>query len=118
MNDLEASLKELIIERYGSLKRFCDIIGMPWTTLDSILKRGVANSNISNVLKITKELCIDTEKLVDGEIVHTSRIDKLNDLESNPTTIAAHFDGDEYTEDELEDIRAYAEFVRNRRNKK
>ena len=85
MNDLEASLKELIIERYGSLKRFCDIIGMPLTTLDSILKRGVANSNISNVLKITKELCIDTEKLVDGEIVHTSRIDKLNDLESKPT---------------------------------
>ena len=114
MNDLEASLKELIIERYGSLKRFCDIIGMPWTTLDSILKRGVANSNISNVLKITKELCIDTEKLVDGEIVHTSRIDKLNDLESKPT-IAAHFDGDEYTEDELDEIRQFAEFVKNRK---
>ena len=27
-------------------------------------------------------------------------------------------DGEEYTEDELEDIRAYAEFVKNRRNKK
>ena len=24
---------------------------MPWTTLDSILKRGIANSNITNVLK-------------------------------------------------------------------
>ena len=32
------------------------------------------------------------------------------------TTMAAHFDGDEYTEAELEDIRAYAEFVKNRRN--
>ena len=42
----------------------------------------------------------------------------LTDFDSKPTTIAAHFDGDEYTEDELEDIRAYAEFVRNRRNKK
>ena len=34
------------------------------------------------------------------------------------TTIAAHFDGDDFTEDELEDIRAYADFVKNRRNKK
>lgn len=42
----------------------------------------------------------------------------LTDFDSNPTTIAAHFDGDEYTEDELEDIRAYVEFVRSRRNKK
>lgn len=43
----------------------------------------------------------------------------LTDFDTKePSTIAAHFDGDEYTEDELEDIRAYAEFVRNRRNKK
>lgn len=43
----------------------------------------------------------------------------LTDFDSKePTTIAAHFNGEEYTEDELEDIRAYAEFVKNRRNKK
>ena len=32
-----------------------------------------------------------------------------------PTTLAAHFDGDEYTEDELEEIRHFAEFVKNRK---
>lgn len=32
-----------------------------------------------------------------------------------PTTLAAHFDGDEYTEDELEEIRQFAEFVKNRK---
>ena len=32
--------------------------------------------------------------------------------------IAAHFDGDDFTEEEMDDIRAYAEFVKNRRNKK
>ena len=43
----------------------------------------------------------------------------LNDFDDIPysSTIAAHFDGDEFTEDELDDIRAYAEFVKNRRNK-
>ena len=43
----------------------------------------------------------------------------LTDFDSKePTTIATHFDGDDFTEDELEDIRAYADFVKNRRNKK
>lgn len=43
----------------------------------------------------------------------------LTDFDSKePTTIAAHFDGNDFTEDELEDIRAYADFVKNRRNKK
>lgn len=32
-----------------------------------------------------------------------------------PITIAAHFDGDEYTEDELDEIRQFAEFVKNKR---
>lgn len=105
MNELESNLKELIINNYGSLKKFAESINMPWTTLDSILKRGVANSNISNVLKITKALDINAEKLVDGEIVSTAK----------PLTIAAHLDGDGFTEDELDDIRAYAEFVKNRR---
>ncbi len=66
MAETETKLKEIIIERYGSLKKFCEIIGMPWTTLDSILKRGIINSNISNVMKITKELGFDTESLVQG----------------------------------------------------
>lgn len=33
------------------------------------------------------------------------------------TTIATHFDGDEYTEEELEEIRQFAEFVKSKRNK-
>ena len=32
-----------------------------------------------------------------------------------PTTLAAHFDGAEYTEDELEEIKNFAAFVKNKR---
>lgn len=60
MNDLEQKLKDMIVSQYGSMKKFCETINMPWTTLDSILKRGVANSNISNVLKITLVLEINS----------------------------------------------------------
>lgn len=110
MEQMEIRLKEIIIERYGSLKKFCEKINMPWTTLDSILKRGVANSNITNVMKITKELQIDTESLATGSIKEVHK-----DIE--PVTLAAHFDGDDYTEDELEEIKQFAEFVKNKRRK-
>lgn len=90
------------------MKKFCETIDMPWTTLDSILKRGIANSNITNVLKITRELKLDAEKLVDGYISY---------VDEEPNTLAAHFDGDEYTESELDEIRQFAEFVKNKRAK-
>jgi len=32
-------------------------------------------------------------------------------------TIAAHFDGDSFTEDELDEIQHYIDFVKSRRNK-
>ena len=38
-----------------------------------------------------------------------------NEVVDQPITFAAHFDGDEYTEDELDEIRQFAEFVKNKR---
>lgn len=108
MNELESQLKEMIINNYGSLKKFTETINMPWTTLDSILKRGVANSNITNVLKITHELGVDAEKLVEGKIIKSHE---------KPATIAAHFEGDEYTEEQLERIKAFAAFIKSEDNK-
>lgn len=44
-------------------------------------------------------------------------VNDMYDMKSNSelTTIAAHFDGDEYTEEELDEIRQFAEFVKNKR---
>lgn len=78
MGETEIKIKEMIIENYGSLKNFCETIEMPWSTLDSILKRGFSNSNITNVMKITKELNIDTEKLASGTIEAT-RLNEKNE---------------------------------------
>ena len=69
MGDIENKLKEMIIEKYGSLAKFANEIDMSWTTLDSILKRGILKANIVNVLKITNKLGIDTDQLGKGEIV-------------------------------------------------
>jgi len=108
MNELESNLKSLIIEKYGSMKKFSEAIDMPWTTLDSILKRGIANSNITNVLKITRELGLDTGKLVDGEITY---------IDSAPSTMAAHLDGKDFTEEQWSRIKSFADFIKLEDNK-
>ena len=41
MGNVEDNLKKYILEKYGSLKNFAEKINMPYTTLDSIFKRGI-----------------------------------------------------------------------------
>lgn len=65
----EEKLKDLILKRYHSIREFTLAIDMPYTTMDTILKRGIDNSNVSNVIKICKALGISADALADGEIV-------------------------------------------------
>lgn len=66
---LEERVKELILLRYSTVKDFSKKVGISYSTVDSILRRGVANSSISNVIKICKELGISVDELADGKIV-------------------------------------------------
>lgn len=64
----EERLKELILKRYHSIREFTIFIDMPYTTIDSIFRRGVGNSSVSNIIKICKALGISADALADGEI--------------------------------------------------
>ena len=66
---IEKKIKALIILQYGSVRAFSDKIKIPYTTVDTILKRGIFKSSILNVLKICKELNIDVNKLIDNKLV-------------------------------------------------
>lgn len=63
---LEDKIKELIIEKYGSVRQFALKIDVPYTTIDSILKRGIDNSNVSNVIKMCKALNISIDKTIES----------------------------------------------------
>ena len=63
---LEDKIKELIIEKYGSVRQFALKIDVPYTTIDSILKRGIDNSNVSNVIKMCKALNISIDKTIEN----------------------------------------------------
>lgn len=100
-----AVLKKLIEETGMSMKAFSEKVGIPYTTLYSILERGVGKASVDNVIKICKALGItieDMERMASGE-------------ENEIYTIAAHHEGEEWTEEELEEIERFKEFVRTKR---
>lgn len=50
-----------------------------------------------------------------AEALNTTPSELMGWEDSKPTTLAAHFDGDEYTESELNEIMQFAEFVKAKR---
>lgn len=66
---IEEQLKQLILSKYSSLKAFSDHVGISNSTIDSIIKRGVKNANINNIITICRALNIDVDELANGNII-------------------------------------------------
>lgn len=68
---IEESLKEYILCNYKSLRNFVNTSGidLPYSTIDGMLKRGIRNASIDNVLKICKALNISADELGNDRII-------------------------------------------------
>lgn len=68
---IEDRLKDYILLHYKSLRNFVNTsgIGIPYTTIDGIFKRGIYNSSISNILRLCEVLNISADELAKGNIV-------------------------------------------------
>lgn len=97
-------IEKLISEKYPNVKAFAETIQIPYTTLKSMLTRGIGNASVDNVIKVCKGLGITTDQLVE-----------MANNDGDINTIAAHHDEEEWTEEELEEIRRFKEFVRAKR---
>lgn len=98
-------LKKLMENKNMKVADIVKISGLPYSTVKAILERGAEKAGYVNVCKICNALGItagELEKMVADDTYQ-------------PTTLAAHFDGKEYTESEMEEIKNFADFVRNRR---
>ncbi|MFB6364513.1 helix-turn-helix domain-containing protein [Paenibacillus elgii] len=103
--DRKAEILSEMIDRRGSRRAFAEEIGIPPTTLQSMLSRGVGRASIDNVIKVCKALGITVEQLEE----------KASGGDYEIQTIAAHHDGEEWTEEELEELERFKAFVRSKR---
>ena len=98
-------LKKLMENKNMKVADIVKISGLPYSTVKAILERGAEKAGYVNVCKICNALGItadELEKMVANDTYQ-------------PTTLAAHFDGEEYTESEMEEIKNFAAFVKNKR---
>lgn len=79
--------------------------GVPYTTIDGFYKKGSENAKLSTLKKLCAYFDCSLDFLADD-----------SNADDQPQTIAAHFDGDEYTAEELDEIKKFAEFVKSKRN--
>lgn len=63
----EDHLKSIILQRFGTIKEFSRAIDLPYTTIRSILERGISNAKLGNVITICNGLGISTESLITQE---------------------------------------------------
>nr|WP_281069377.1 helix-turn-helix transcriptional regulator [Paenibacillus shirakamiensis] len=104
-----------MIEEMGMSRRaFAERIGLPATTLQSMLSRGVGKASIDNVIKVCKGLSITTEELELMAKSGTTDIEEIRNLnplnkmtEEEILTLAAHQIGHDgpLSEKEMEQVK-------------
>lgn len=99
-DNFNENLKEARLRSGISQKDLAENIGVAKSTY-SLYESGKREPNVDTIKKIASSLNVSADTLLG--------------IDNEPTTLAAHFEGDEYTESEMEEIRNFAAFVKNKR---
>jgi len=59
MTTRETALRNLILDRCGSLRQFAAEAGIPYSTLMTLLSRGIGGASFDTVMQICRALGLD-----------------------------------------------------------
>lgn len=108
-------------EKMGiSIKDLSELTGITSAYLSMIENNKRKNPSTEMLKKIANELNVDINQLFipdESTIEETNVIDDIKELvaENNLKTIAAHFEGEKFTNDDLEDIEKFIKFIVSKR---
>lgn len=68
---IEEQLKREILKQYGSVRALTNEIGISYSTLDSALKRGIANAGVSTMIRVFQALHLDIENISRGDLYYS-----------------------------------------------
>lgn len=95
-------LTQIMKEQNTNANELAARAGIPAQTVYSLIRRDASKVDIDTLIKIARALDVTAEYFCSDDI-------------EEPQTIAAHFNGDEFTEEELDEIKAFADFVKSKR---
>nr|DAE65709.1 MAG TPA: Repressor protein CI [Caudoviricetes sp.] len=99
-DNFNENLKNARIRKGMSQKDVAEEIGVAKSTY-SLYESGNREPNVQTIKKIADVLSVSADDLLG--------------LNEEPQTLAAHFTGAEYTDEELDEIKQFAEFVKAKR---
>jgi transcriptional regulator with XRE-family HTH domain len=103
MLDLYKNIKERRLALKMSQDTLAELTGYKDRSSIAKIEKGDVDISESKIRDFAKALKTTPQELMGW------------DEPEKTTTIAAHFDGDEYTPEELDEIKAFAEFVKSKR---
>lgn len=68
MGVAEQKLKDCIMEQHRSVRAFAMSLGLPCSTVNNVLRRGVGSINLSTAAVLCSSLGLDAAAFVDGEV--------------------------------------------------
>lgn len=70
---IESQLKQEILTKYKSVRAFTTTNNIPYSTLDSVFKRGIQNAGVSTMIKVFNALDLDIESIQEGQLRHRKK---------------------------------------------
>ena len=121
----EEKLRELILDEYGTVVAFGKYVGLPSSTIYSILTRGINKASAQNILKICEALGIDADELAKGRTIRVQEktsadlTDWLSEERIRILNMDITIDGKPLTESQRlalwDSLRMSADFIRRNR---
>lgn len=88
---IEMQLKQEILCRYKSVRAFTTTINIPYSTLDSVFKRGISKAGIETMLKVFDSLNLDIESIKTGKLQYKTE-NAPSELSERAWRIAKDYD--------------------------
>lgn len=104
MINLYHNIKNRRLELKMSQDTLAELTGYKDRSSIAKIEKGEVDISESKIREFAKALKISPQELMGWD-----------EPEPQPQTIAAHFDGDEYTNEELDEISKFAAFVKSKR---
>ena len=101
-----SKLDKLMLEKGINKNQLSKESGVPYTTIDGFYKKGTDNIKLSTLKKLAAYFGCSLDYLADDNVTEDSL--RIN-------TLAAHHDGNEWTDEELAEIEEFKKFILSKR---
>lgn len=92
-----------------TIEKFADALQVPISDIYN------ASHELRDAIDNMKKNVANLIQSPDNDLLVDTVTEIIADQDLKPNTLDAHLDGDEFTEEELEEIRKFAEFVKSKR---